>query len=134
MRRKAVENNDCEDKDNQMLGDSNTLPNPGTTSPLRMKNSSDMNIDVKKKLSADVKQMKLTFRPVNVPSVMDNIRMFQMMSMEGGCGRYAEHNVKLCCSVVEKRVGCDNGKTKWRMSEVSILVCPNSIRREFLAE
>ena len=77
-----------------------------------------------------MKQTKLTFKPASVPSVKYNIRMFQMIAngveCRFGSSRCAEHNVKLCRDVVEKRVACldSNGKTTLRMREATILPCP----------
>ena len=113
-----------------MLGDNNTLNNPGTTTTDSREDNKVYDIDVRKKILRSTKQTKLTFGPAVVPAVRENIRMFQQLSEGSECrfgsGSCATHNVKLCRSVVEKKTSCVdvNGKITWKMREVATLACP----------
>ena len=81
-------------------------------------------------MTTEMENTKLTFKPAVRPGVKEHIRMFQSKSNGVDCrfgsGRCAEHNVKLCRRLVEKRVACVDkyGNTTWRKREATILACP----------
>ena len=62
--------------DNTHLGTTSHPTNVNSDLPTDI----DIDSDEKKRLTTNVKQTKLTFKPASVPAVKENIRMFQRIA------------------------------------------------------